>query len=680
MKISLNWLKDYVSIKESPAKLAQKLTMAGLEVKGIESAPKSRDAVFELEITPNRPDCLNMVGIAREIAAVTSRHLEFPKIRRWPRPKKKCAVKVADKKACPQYLGTVIEDVEISGTPPWIQRRLAALGGRSINNVVDITNFCLLELGQPLHAFDYDKLAGGKIVVRFAEAGEKIVTIDGVERDLDPSILVIADAEKPVAIAGVMGGKGTEVIEQTRNILLESAYFDPGLIRRASRKLGLSSDSSYRFERGVDAAGIERGASRALSLILQYARGALTRQSHVIAAQPKRAQRPIVISLEEINSSLGAPLKPSSCRQILKKLEFDVQVNNKGVFRIKPPSFREDIREAVDIVEEIARITGYEQVPVTFPKTNFLNIPSSGAWQKKKRARDVLRAQGFDETITCAMGNQAALEKSGLGKLEGIKIQNPLSLDQEMMRPSLLPSLLSVLAYNLNRGQKDLKLFEIGKVYTPRGERETLALLATGARLEDWRKTNQEPLDFYDLKGVIEETLKKSGSTPDFLEADPSKSGVDPDCPCAIITAEGRKIGAAGKLSGDVLKSWEIKQGNVFFAQVDLEDILRQKRAIHRFQPPCEYPAVVRDVSLSVDKDVSFKQVKEISLSLGQGLLQDIHFKEEYLGEKISSGHRGLVFSLIYQSPQWTLTEEEVNTLHERICAAFVRDLGAVRR
>ena len=676
MKISLNWLKDYVSFNILPEKLSHQLTMAGSEVKKIASV--NDDTLFELEITPNRPDCLNMLGLARETAAILNKTCRFPSLKKINFPKEKADITIEDKKGCLCYLGTVIENAAVRPAPEQIKKRLEALGMRGINNIVDITNFCLLETGQPLHAFDYDKLAGGKIVVRRAKKGERIVTIDGVERGLDENILVIADQERPVAIAGIMGGKDTEVTASTKNILLESAYFDPILIRRGSRQLGLSSESSYRFERGVDYPAVETGLNRAISLILQSARGTITKHAKVTYFKEKPAAK-IRISREEIVAYLGAHLTASQCRNILGKLGFKVTAKGGGILEVLAPSFRSDIKQAVDLIEEIARISGYEKIPLTVPEVKIAGIYPPP--QKKFRIflRDMLLAQGFNEVITYAMVNQKVLAKSNLGSLQGIKIQNPLTQDQEMMRPSFIPGLLAAVALNFNRGEKDLKLFELAKIYLPsQGEKEILGIVMSGSQILDWRKPKEGKIDFYDLKGALEIIFARL----DIREFNFRSN----DAPCfergqrAGVFIAGKEAGRLGRVSGEVLDKWDIKSRDVFLAEVDVESFLSGLSGSRAFRPPVEFPAVVRDVSLDVTDTVAFEEVRKLAIRLGGPILSSIVFKEEYLGEKIPPGHRGLIFSLTYQSPERTLTEAEVTVIHEKILKSFKESLGAVIR
>ena len=426
MKLSLNWLKDYIDPKLSTDILIHRLVMAGWEVEAIESV--SRDTVLELEITPNRPDCLNVLGLAREIGAITNKKVSYPKIKTYKPIKDKVSITLEDKKDCSRYIGTLIKGVEIADSSKDIQERINAVGIKPISNAVDITNFVLMEGGQPLHVFDYDKLVGGKIIVRRAKQGEKIITIDGVERTLDSSILVIADARKPVAIAGIMGGKDTEVTLSTKNILLESAHFDMTLVRRASRKLGLRSDSSYRFERNVDYNGVLTGANRATDLLLELTKGQLAARSDV-ASGVKVSSKPIAVSEEHIESLLGTKVPVARANRILTSLDFKVTAKGKALF-VTAPCFRGDIKQSVDLIEEISRVIGFDNIPVSLPQVKAKNmIVNARPSQIKKTIRRALMAAGLDEAVTVSMTNTKAMTKSGLGEYTSVRVSNPLSQD-----------------------------------------------------------------------------------------------------------------------------------------------------------------------------------------------------------------------------------------------------------
>ena len=511
MKLSLNWLKDYIDPKLSTDALIERLTMAGLEVEAVETI--GGDTVLEIEITPNRPDCLNILGLAREIGAITGKTVKIPKIKNFKATPLKNFIHIENKKDCSRYIGTLIRDVEIKDAPQVMKQRLDSLGINAINNAVDITNFVLMETGQPLHAFDYDKLAGGKIVVRRAKAGESFVTLDGIERKLDTSILVIADAQKPVAIAGIMGGRDTQITAGTKNILLESAHFDMGLIRRACRKLGLRSDSSYRFERNVNFEGVLTGANRATDLLLQLTGGHLSGRGE-ISSKTKSIATKIKVKISDIESLLGIKVTPLKVKAWLAGLGFKVTAKA-GTLTVTPPVTRADIGQDVDVIEEIARMIGFDRLPSQMPVIKSSNIPvDKKPREVKDQVRRVLTAGGIDEIITHSMINTRALIKSNMAEIPTVRILNPLNQDQELMRPSMLPSMLQAAVTNINRGQKDLRLFEIGKRYFMDGEKETLGILLTGRRTQDWRSPKKDTVEIFDLKGVLERIFQSMGISP----------------------------------------------------------------------------------------------------------------------------------------------------------------------
>ncbi len=676
MKISLNWIKDYIDIPSKVDELACKLTLSGQEVEKIEKI--DGDTVFELEVTPNRPDCLNLIGLAREFSAILDKKLKKPKIKKIKFLNNKCDISIEDKDDCSRYIGAIIKDVNIKKTPKNIVEKISALGLRSINNVVDITNFCLMETGQPMHAFDYDKLAGGKVVVRRAKKGETITAIDDVTYNLDPSILIIADQEKPVAIAGVMGGKESEVTDKTKNILLESAYFNPALVRQASRKLALRSDSSYRFERGVDIDMVETGAQRAVHLIQDLAGGQALSQKDVYLKKIKNAQTKIYVSVDEINSLLGSSLNGVKIKNILKKLECQVSEKNKNILEVIPPSFRGDIRVSVDVAEEIARVIGFDNLPSKMPEIKSQNMNCSKKWILKKELSAALTGQGLDEIISYTMVGEKALKAAKVfSDKKMFRNQNPLTEDQEFMRVSSLPNILNVVSTNIKRGQRDLKFFELGKVYLSTGEKDVLSIIMTGNSLGDWREEKRK-IDFYDSKGVLENVLNYfSKKETTFLKTEEAYYHKGQ---AAKIVFEGKEIGSIGKLDVNILNEWDIKHQDVFFAQVDVDPILKASEKISKYKAVCEYPCVVRDISLSVKQDLSYQKIKDVIINVKEPLVTDIDFVEQYLGEKLEQGQKGITISLTYQSHQKTLTEEEVEQAHSVICQKLISDLQAIKR
>lgn len=674
MKLSLNWLNDYIDPKLSTEELIERLTMAGLEVEGVEYIGK--DIVLELEITPNRPDCLSILGLAQEIGAITGKTVKNPRTKSIKSPAIKGLIDIEDKKDCCRYIATCIRDVQIKDAPLTMKQHLASLGINAINNAVDITNFVLMETGQPLHAFDQDKLAGGKIIVRRAKAGESIVTLDGIEQKLDTTILVIADAKKPVAIAGIMGGRDTQITEGTKNILLESAHFDMGLIRRACRTLGLRSDSSYRFERNVNFDGVLTASNRAADLLMQLTGGRLSGRGE-ISSRIKSTGIKIKIKISDIESLLGVKITPLKIKAWLNRLGFGVTAKA-GILTVVPPANRTDIGQDVDVIEEIARMIGFDHLPSQMPVIKAVNIPVNKRPREiKDQIRRILTAGGVDEIITHSMINTKALVKSNMAQMPAVRIVNPLNQDQELMRPVILPSFLQVAVTNINRGQKDLRFFEIGKTYFKDKEKETLGILLTGRRAHDWRSSKKEGVEVFDLKGLLDRIFQAVGisaayETIQFPVFDPA---------CATgISMDGKQIGVLGRIEHSVLNNWDIKNQDIYFAGLYLDGILSTPNKFLKYQPVSEFPAVIRDVSLAVKKEVPYKKIEEICQQQGGEILRSIQFIEQYLGDKIQSGYKGLVFSCQYQSSIRTLREDEVSAVHERILQTLTHDLAAIRR
>ncbi|MCA9400116.1 MAG: phenylalanine--tRNA ligase subunit beta [Candidatus Omnitrophica bacterium] len=680
MKLSTLWLKDYVLLRSSIDTLAHKLTMAGIEVEAI--SKKGSEHCLEMEITPNRPDCLSVTGLAREVAAVFNKKFEPPKIRTIKYPKSKCKVTVEDKNDCGLYMATVIKNVEVKPSPSWITKRLQSVDLKPISNIVDITNFCLMEMGQPMHAFDCDKLIGGNVIVRRAKKGETLVTIDGVLRALDPSMLVIADTQRPVAIAGIMGGKETEVTAQTKNILLECAYFDPILIRRTVRSLGLSSDSSYRFERGVDIQRSANANNRAVKLILNEALGEIAQFNH-IGQKTFKTSKPIRVGLDKVSRFLGAPLKAKDCKRILKTLGCQVQVKRKDVFEVIPPSFRKDLNADVDIIEEVARTIGYDQLPMSMPKVRATEIKEDPMVQQREKIRRELMGQGLSETVAFSLINRNVLQSVRYPIDEPlIKIKNPLSLDQEVMRPVMFPSLLSIAANNINKGQKNIRIFEIGKVYRPPAEEsEMVSILLAGVLQDGWRIHERE-YDLPDIKGILEVLLMSFGNSLElFSPCEPAFTFLQQGASQWIKSGNGKStVGCWGEVDKDILKTMKIKNTKVFYAEINLRALISQAQQIKKFTPLCDYPGIQRDISLSVNENLKLADIVSCVKTSKPQHLQSIDFVEEYRGEKVESGRKGLTIALSYQSKHETLTDQQVQEVHDQICQQLVNQLDVIIR
>jgi len=671
MKITYSWLKDYIDIKLKPEELAHRLTMAGLEVTGMQKL--GGDCLLEVEVTTNRPDWLSAIGIAREVAAITSKKLKEPQFKIVKPAQQAPEVDLIDKQGCPRYTARIIEDVKVGPSPRWLADKLAAVGVRTVNNVVDITNFCLLEYGQPLHAFDFDKLKGGKVVIRKAKKGESITTIDGIERELDSSILVIADSEKPVALAGIMGGIDTEVTKQTKTVLLESAYFDAATIRRTSKKLGLSSESSYRFERRVDLEAVARVSDRATVLICELA-GCKQISSMTDKGKKSLPSGSITLSPAKTNQILGTDIPAAKMKSILVSLG----VKPKGKSSFQPPSWRKDLTREVDLIEEIARIWGYDKIPVCDvemkPATESvmpLDMEITG------KVRDLLIAFGLDETVNYSLTNPQLALSFGADSKDLVKIKNPLSPKLACMRANLAPELLSSVRFNINRKNADVKIFEIGPVYSAKSrgkcEKVLLGIALSGNRSDNWQD-KQQPVDIFYLKGIIEGLLEKLGIRAVKFAV---KSNVVCEAAQSVsVMIEGRQAGYLGKLSQPVANKLDM-DSDVFLAELDLSTILNSVNLTKMFKPIPKFPPVLRDVSLVVKNNVKSDEIETSIISIGGKLIDEAKLFDQYKGKNIPRGHKSLAYSIRYQAADRTLVGDEIETLHKKICDGLQQGLGA---
>ena len=673
VKITYNWLKDYVDIKLSPEKLAHSLTMAGSEVKAIEK--KAGDYVFEIEITPNRADCLSVVGIAREVAAITGKKLKMRKSTvHGPQSTAGVSIEIKDKKLCPRYSGRVIEDIKVGPAPTWMQERLKFMDLRPVNNIVDITNYCLFETGQPMHAFDLAKIRGAKIIVRRAEKGEKITTIDGVERELSPDMLIIADAQRPVAIAGVMGGLDTEVGPSTKNILLESAYFDPVSVRRTSRKLGLRSESSYRFERSVDLEAIADASNRAAVLISSFAGG----KACVLVdkgAKKLKATKSISFDVKKASGFLGVNINAAKTKSIFKSLDLKAS-GSKNLLKVKVPSFRPDLNREVDLVEELARIYGYDNIPTTIPE--MVPQPKRKDFSRivQEKIRQMLIAGGLTEVVTYSLISKDSLKKFSKIEKETIDIVNPLSAEQEAMRPTILIGALGAILWNLNRKVENLKIFEQGNIYFKegKGHKETLnlAILLTGNVVDTWR--NKRKADFFGIKGIVETLLNRLGV--EGIEFAAQRLPYYSPQESADVKIGGETVGVAGKVKTDILNNFDIKQ-DVYAAELDVDKLLSHAKLDKYFEPLPRYPSVKRDISVLLDRRVPSNKIIAAIKALGIQSIARVEVFDEYHGKQVPEDKKSLSFSILYRDKARTLTDQEVEEIHSRVKEALTSQFSA---
>ncbi len=642
------------------------------------------EPVLEVAITPNRGDCLSILGMAREVAAiseVTLKPLSFPELPLGEEIFSETNVIIEVPEHCFRYAARLLKGVKVSDSPFEIQKKLWLCGLRPINNVVDITNYVLLLWGQPLHAFDFDLLKGRCIIVRLARSGEKILTLDGVERELDEKTMVIADQERPVAIAGIMGGEETAVTEKTQNVFLESAWFNPSSIRLTSQRLRLSSESSYRFERGIDPEGVIKGLDFAASLIRDLAGG------KVVAGRIDEYPRPYVpreirLSPKKISLYLKVPLSAEKIKDLLQRLEIRV---TKGVsdFICTPPSYRHDIALPEDLIEEIARLYGYDRLPVSVPRAEIAGKPPTAFEKFLASLKEILPALGLYEIITYSFISPRFVEILGLEgdpRAKMLRLSNPLSEEQSVMRTTLIPGLLLTAQVNLFREVQNLRIFEIGRVFWPREgellpeERHFLGGLLCGRVHPLSCHREERSLDFFDLKGLLE-TLFERLPTPGIIFAPRAQEPfLIPGLSVTLKTPSEEKIGFAGAVKESILEKLDLP-GPLFVFEVDLEKLYPLLKTKKTYRPLPKFPATFRDLALLVDDKIPAGEILAYAKALRLPFLEQVSIIDVYRGKGIPEGKKSLTLRFIYRASDRTLRDEEVNQIQaeaaEKILAHF---------
>ena len=679
MKVSFNWLRDYLDISLSVEELAERLTMAGAEVTGMETI--DNDVVLDLDVTPNRPDCLSVIGIAREVAALTERELTLPQLHYEQRGnpiEKMVSVEIADTDLCSRYCASLISGLKVSDSPNWLQQRLAACGMRPINNIVDVTNYVMMEWGQPLHAFDYRKVEGERIVVRRARSGETITTLDEVEREFAGDMLVIADARKPVAIAGVMGGADTEVVWGTTTVLLESANFNPTSIRRTGSDLHLHTEASLRFERGISPELPLFALQRATQLLLELAGGQAA--SGVIDVYPIKAEpKSILLSAAQVKRLLGIELEIDQIVKVLNSLGFRCEpAGSTSELTVAVPYWRGDVRLTADLVEEVARIIGYKSLPATMLGGPLPGQQPDALITLKERTRDILVSCGFQEVITYSLTSREMLEKVAPAPTP-LRIANPMTREQEYLRTTLRPGLLNTLSSNQKHEEGGIKLFEVGRIYLPREgdlpeEREMLVGVLSGPRQELSWLGGMELLDYFDAKGVVESLLSRLRVPAKFEVVE--DEGLHPGRRAGIIL-DGDRIGAIGELHPRVREAFDLF-GEVYLFEIDVAKLLPYNIRLHRYQTISRFPGTVRDLAIVVDAQLPSQRVQDIIGSFP--LVSQVILFDLYTGQPIPQGKESLAYKVSFQSPTHTLTDEEVDRVQQEIVDRLCRELGATLR
>jgi phenylalanyl-tRNA synthetase beta chain len=651
---------------------------AGLEVGAdLNRALGLDEPILDVQVTPNRCDWASMVGVAREVAVLAGTRLKMPEasFRKGGLPiATLTSVQIDDPELCPRYAARVMRDVRVGPSPDWMQDKLIKGGLRPINNVVDATNYVLLELGHPLHAFDYDLLTENRIVVRRARQGEKIVTLDGEERALFPDILVIADAVKPVAIAGIMGGHDTEVTDSTRNILIESAYFDPGTIRRGSKKMGLSTEASYRFERAADPEMVLTAADRAAGLIQELAGGELAMGS--IDNYPQRfTPAEVVLRPARANALLGTEISASEMADMLAKLEFRV-TGSDAQLSVTVPSFRGDVRREADLIEEIARVRGYDRIPSTRPRATVELPRRNDEFSFSKEVADALLSLGMTEVITLSFTCPEDMERIGYAGAadQMVTLMNPMTERQSALRASLIPGIMWTIERSVRRGRSDCKIFEVGKVFSPAstGAQPDETLMVAGAVMGEviphhWQ-VSETKSDFYYLKGIVVSLLRKLHCQDVSFQtgAHPALS----EKACAEVCVGGAVLGFIGEVKEAVLHRFGVGEP-VFIFELNLDALrpLSGVRPLH--QPIPKYPSSGRDLAIIVAEQVRAQDLIALIRSTGGDIVSDVTVFDVYRGSQVSQGMKSLAFSIEYLAPDRTLTDEEVNKLHDKITEAL---------
>jgi phenylalanyl-tRNA synthetase beta chain len=691
MKVPLSWLREFVDVSASARDIGERMSIRGLALEGLEQ--RDGDVVFDFDVTANRPDCLSVVGIAREIATAFRLPLRVPAPSR-PAPVRSAdvPVRIDDPDLCARYVAAVA-DVAIAPSPAWMQARLAACGIRPISNVVDVTNYVLLERGYPMHAFDADRLAGPAIVVRRARPGETITTLDGRRRELEPDMLVIADAERPQAIGGVMGGADSEVGTHTRRIVLEAAWFLPRSIRSTSKRLGLKTEASYRFERGVDLTATAEAMARALELLEKIGAGRAASPITDCYKAP-HVERHVMLDAATVARVLGMEVPEDEAVRILESLGFHVRtlggwhaeapeaatpLGQPGhAWQVTVPGWRVDVQRPIDLIEEVGRHYGFEHLPGTFPSIEAPPQPSDPQVARDQRVRLAVAALGFNEAITFSFLDDAAAGPFAEG--DGLtRLANPLSEKFSTLRPSLLPGLIDAVSHNRRHGRRDVRLFEIGTRFSSRGEARSLAAVWTGAALPEHWSGSSRDVDFFDMKGTAEyvcalfavQPVVAAVTRPYLVEGR-----------AAALRVDGELLGIVGQLAPEIAAARDLPADEpIYVVELDLDCLARHAPSAPRLTRPLpRHPAIVRDLALLIDDTLSADTVRGTIRAAAPATLVDVREFDRYQGRGIPEGKVSLALRLTFQAPDRTLTDAEIHAAMERIVADLKDRLGAIQR
>ncbi len=632
------------------------------------------DVVLELDLTPNRGDCLSVRGIVREIATLTNETTKKITIDMPPEGNTNIqdmmSIRVDAPDLCPRYSASIISDVTIGPSPLWLVQQLQSMGIRSINNVVDVTNFVMMEWGQPLHAFDYDLIQEKRIIVRRAKEKEKIITLDEVERQLIAENLVIVDTKQAIALAGVMGGANTEISNQTHTILLESAFFDPISIRRTSALFGLHSEASHRFERGIDPDSVILALNRATQLIVEVTGGKPAKGIIDIYPTPFQPQN-ITLRLPMVKKVLGIEIPEKKIYQILQNMDFSIQRIDEQKLAVLAPVFRWDIKREVDLIEEIARIYGYENIPVSLPTGTISAEKKTKLRNFETKIRDILVGLGFSEAINFSFISKKIMDdlpQVNAESEERIYLKNPLTEDQNVMRNSLIAGLCKNIAFNQNRQAQNIRLFELGRCFIPSSsgslpkEKMMLGAVMQGSRDPASWQGKSESLTFFDVKGVVEAFMSALGIC-DYTICSDNYIWMG-SCHCCSIRVGNQPIGFLGEIDKSILEYFDITK-NIFGIEIEIEFLNMPKK--RTLKPIPKYPSITRDLALIIPEEIPYQELYKSIRDMNIKILQKIYLFDVYRGDQVPSGEKSFGLSLIYQSLEKTLTDKQVNAMHKKI-------------
>lgn len=671
MIVSWDWLKEYVPLEMSVEELTDRLTMTGLNLEGIETV--GNDTTIDLEVTSNRPDCLGHLGVAREINVLFDVPLKTPEAKISADSKKTNSVTSVENQAldtCPQYMARVIEGVKIGPSPEWMQKRLASLGIASINNVVDVTNYVLMECGQPLHTFDLDKLDGKKIIVRNAKKGEKFKAINDKEYTLEESMCVIADASNPVALAGVMGGLDSEISDQTTNVLIETANFAPLAVRAAARRLSLHSDSSYRFERQVDIQQLDWASRRCCELILKLAGGTLLDEPIIAGDIPLHSPEPITIRWNQIPRILGIEISTKECTEILKSLGAKVVSEGKEESQFTAPSWRADLTREADLIEEIVRVYGYEHIPENDPPV-VVGSAETVQDQVLKHVHRILTGYSFFESITLTFVSDEMFRAfTPHGERPAHKVEHSSRKKENVLRQSLVPSLLQSRRENERKGTFDASLYEVARVFLSDDPTEVkgqplVISLVTGK-------------SYRELKGLVEALSHLAGDDA-VLKVEPSSVPQFVNGRGAELSLNGNKWGCLGELDRSVTDPFDLRDV-VTVAEIDLSVLIEATKLVPQAKTLHQFPAISRDLNFVIDDSVTWSELSEVVKNNAGELLEDVTFDSQYRGKQIEVGKKSYVIKLHFRAEDRTLTTEEVDKAQTSVIEACQSSLAAHHR